>query len=362
MKNNYKPHLVKLMRLRTSMGRDFDNGICLDRNERVIPFSKDIIDDILNSIPKHAFNAYPDPESFYSALSESFNITKDKFYVTNGITEGIRVVFETLVSPGDKVVTISPTYPMYKVYSDIYQANLCEVKFRDDLTLSFNELYSSIDGNTKVVFLPNPNLPIESVFNIEELKRLAKKCLESGAVFVVDEAYAFFGARSAVPLIEEFDNLVVFQTFSKALGLAGIRLGYMVSNEENIEYLSKTRSLVESNAVSMAIGEYILKHPEITNDYVDSLNQGRKYIKEELSKMGFKYSGGSFTNGMLIFLNSEQETSELIEYLKKRNIYVRGSFGEPIKNCVRLTLGPTQAMEEFATCLKERKKVCAVGG
>jgi len=356
VKNRYKPHLVNLVRKKTSVGRDLDRGLCLDRNERVGNFPDNIIDDIYKNIPKSALSAYPDTDSLYKSIADWLKISKEKIYVTNGITEGIRVVFETLVNPGDKIVSISPTYPMYKIYAEIYQAKLYPVEFSKDLTLDIDSLYKSIDDKTSLVCVPNPNLPIESTLNIDQIRGLADRCKKDQAMLIIDEAYAFFGAPSALSLTEEYDNLIVFQTFSKAFGLAGIRLGYMISSKENIEYLSKTRSLVESNGISMAIGEYMLKNLNIMKEYVKGLNEGRDYVKSKLTAMGLKFHGGDNTNGMLIFLKNRSETEDLLSYLKTRDIYVRGSFGPPIEDCIRLTLGPKGAMEKFIEALSEWSK------
>jgi len=355
MKKRFKPHLLKIVRKRTSVGRDLVNGLRLDRNERVINFDDSILNDIYKFLPKHIMTAYPDTESLYEELSKWLKINKEEIYITNAITEGIRIVFETLVNPFDKVVMLSPTYPMYEIYAKIYQASISPVKFSADLTLDRKTLLDSIDKNTVLVCIPNPNLPVESMLTLDEIRQLAEKCKKCDTALVIDEAYAFFGSKSAMSLIKEYDNIIVFQTFSKAFGLAGVRLGYMVSNKENIEYLSKTRSLVESNGISMSIAEYMLKHPKIMQDYVRDVKDGYGYLKKELKKLGFRYFGGEFTNGILIFLNNKTDTENLISYLSSKKIYIRGSFEFPIENCVRLTLGPKAEMAKFIKALSDWK-------
>lgn len=352
IEKRFKPHLVKIERKRTSVGRDMEKGLRFDRNERVTNFPKKIIKDMLNYLPDYSFSAYPDTESLYGKLSNWLRVKTEEIYITNGITEGIRIVFETLISPNDKVIITSPTYPMYKIYSEIYQANYTPVSFRDDLSLDLSSLSNSIDNNTCLVCLPNPNLPIEHVFSLKEIRMIADKCRACGSVLVVDEAYGFFGAESAVPLIKEYDNIIIFQTFSKAFGLAGIRLGYIISAQKNISYLMKTRSLVESNGISMAIGEYMLDHPEIMKKYTAEVKEGAEYVKQQLTMFGYRFHGGNYTNGMLIFLENKDATEKLLSCLKDKKIYLRGSFESPVDNCVRLTLGPKSAMKKFIIALK----------
>lgn len=351
IEKRFKPHLVKIERKRTSVGRDLEYGLRLDRNERVTNFPKKIIKDMLNQVPDYIFNTYPDVDSLYAKLAGWLGVKAEEVYITNAITEGIRIVFETVVSPNDKVIVLSPTFPMYEIYAKIYQADYSPLYFKSDLSLDLDSLLNSIDNKTCLVCLPNPNLPIENFFSLKQIRRIADKCKECDSILAIDEAYAFFGAETALPLIREFDNIIVFQTFSKAFGLAGIRLGYMVSIKNNIDYLMRTRSLVESNGISMAIGEYMLEHAEIMKKYTEEVKEGAEYVKEQLKKLGYRFHGGSYTNGMLIFLESKDATEDLLRYLKKEKIYLRGSFEPPIDNCIRLTLGPKPIMEKVIVSL-----------
>lgn len=360
IKRRFKQHLINIDRVRTSVGRNLRKGLRLDRNERVTDFSQKVMKDLCKSLPSYLLNAYPDVEIFYSTLSKWLKVPAERLYVTNAITEGIRIVFETLASKDDEVVILQPTFPMYRIYGQIYEASIKEFNFREDLTLDVQSLCDAINIRTSLIFLPNPNLPVESVLTLKEICQIADKCKECDTFLIIDEAYAFFGAESALPLLERYDNIIIFQTFSKAFGLAGVRLGYIISTEENIKYLSKTRSLVESNALSLVVGEYMLKHPEIMREYVDKLKEGREYVQNRLSEFGIRWSGGNFSNGMLIFLRDKQQTEELLGVLRRKNIYLRGSFEYPIENCVRLTLGPkpimVRFMREFEKELKCSKK------
>ena len=351
-----KPHLEKIERKRTSVGRDLEKGLRLDRNERVSNFSDAIINEILKTLPKHIFSAYPDTEELYEKLAQFLKLRKEEIYLTNGITEAIRIIFETLINPSDRVVMLSSTYPMYGIYAQIYEAVVVPVKFSSDLQLNKDELISAITKDTALVCLANPNLPIESYLSINEIRQLADKCKEVDATLVVDEAYAFFGAKSATSLIKEYDNIIIFQTFSKAFGLAGIRLGYMISTQENIEYVSKTRSLVESNALSMKVAEYLLDHLEIKDAYVEDVKKGLSYIRPALKELGFRVFGGDYTNGMLVFLAKKSETEDLLQFLRSKNIYIRGSFEAPIENCLRLTLGPLNQMKALIAAMAQWKR------
>lgn len=344
------------MRYQTSLGRDLDHGLKLDRNEKVSNFSEDVIADIFKKFPPYSLNVSPESDVLYQKISQSLGIPKEKIYITNGITEGIKLLFETLTNPGENVIVLNPTYPMYSIYAQMYQTKYCKFGYKADLSPDWESFYSNISNDTALVMIPNPNLPIESMFTLEEVRCIADKCKEHEAILVIDEAYHYFGAPTVLGLIDEYKNLVVMRTFSKAYGLAAIRLGFMASSAENIQYLSKTRSIVESNAFSMGIAEYLLDHPELMQNHVREVKKGSKYLQNELTKLCFRWHGGNFTNGMLVFLDNHDDANDLIENLKKRKIYIRGAFEPPYDSCVRVSIGPQKIMEIFIDALRDWMK------
>lgn len=360
MKSLFKEHLLKLQRARTSVGRDIEGGLCLDRNERPTKFPDKVLDEMLETMSGHVLNFYPDPSGLYKKLSRWLDLPQEQIYVTNGITEGIRIVFETLSRPKDEVVITDPTYPMYRIYSEIYETACRSVYYGHDLKLRFEEILDVINDNTTLVCIANPNLPIESVIDPDAIGAIAEKCQRHNAAFVIDEAYSFFGAPSVIKLVNKYDNLIVLQTFAKAFGLAGIRLGYMVSKADNIDYLSKTRSIVETNSAAVAIGEYMLDHIEILHDFVRQVKEGRDYIRREMDRLRIRWFGGEYTNAILFFMKDKTEVSTLIGDLKKQKIYIRGSFGPPIENCARLTIAPKEEMkifvDAFGDWLEQKRK------
>ena len=349
---HFKPHLRALERYRTSTGRDLEDGLCLDRNERVTPFPPKVMRDLRKVLTSGLLNYYPDPGPLYEKLSKFVGVPQDQLYLVNGITEGIRVLYETLTKPGDEVVVVDPTYPMYRVYSKAYEVAHKPIRFDENLELRLDEAESLIGDKTVFVCVPNPNLPVESYVEPARLKRLAALCRERGAFLVVDEAYGFFGAESVLPFLAEFDNLIVMQTCSKAFGLAGARMGWMISSKRNIEYLSKTRGLVESNSLSMAATEYMLDHPSVMRDYSRAVRQGRDELRRGLDALGVRWLGGDRTNAMLVFLKDNPSVTDLVAHMRAKKIYVRAAFDKPFDRCVRITLGPAVALRAFLRELK----------
>lgn len=358
MKNHFKPHLQKLTRVQSSEHRDLAHGLRLDRNERTVDLPDSLIKAVYDSFPAHAFSAYPNCRKFMERLSLHLKLAPEYLYIFNGVTEGIRIIFETLTYPDDRILIMDPTYPMYGVYSNIFQLKVSYYGFVDDpsggISINWKELYGKLESeDIKILFLINPNLPVETYVEPLEQKRLAKICHDKNIILVIDEAYCLFGAESALPLIAEFDNLIVMQSFSKAFGIAGLRLGLMASQSQNIEYLSKTRSITETDSFCIHVAECLLNNYHVVEDYASAVRTGAEYLKSELSLAGFKYHGGDYTNSILIFLPKHIKAAAICSTLAAEKIYVRTGFAGNYANCIRVTLGTQKQMQIFINKFKK---------
>jgi histidinol-phosphate aminotransferase len=176
------------------------------------------------------------------------------------------------------------------------------------------------------------------------VKSIADQCATRNVFLVIDEAYYLFGGPTVIDLIEDCSNLIVLRTFSKAYGLAGLRIGFMISKQENIAYLSKSRSLVECNSMSMAIATYMLENPQLMQEHVREVADGARTIKDILKNNQIPFFGGDVTNAILILLPDSSAPAELANFLREQNVYVRANFDEPIKNAVRVSIAPPEIM------------------
>ena len=339
-----KEHLTPIKRVRVAEGRDLERGLRLDRNERVDVWPPEFLADVFSAVPPYFLSVYPESGSLYAKLARFHGVDEDELLLTSGIDGGIKTVFEVATEPGDVVGIVTPTYAMYQVYARIFDVQPFALGYTPDFDLeSIDDLLAK---SPSVFFLPNPNQPIESVFSVAELAEIAQKTLERNCLFVIDEAYHMFGAESAVELVREYENVVVARTFSKGFGVPSIRLGYLISNRDNIEALAKPRFAHESNSLTNAVAEHLLDHLDLVEDYNRRVVESREHLKTVLGEMGIP-ARGIAANFLLLDLESTERARAFVEELRAKTIYVKGPWAEPWGRYVTITLGPVETMDRF---------------
>ncbi len=341
-----RQYLKDIKRFRVSEGRDLENGLRLDRNEKVQNWESKIVKDIFDKQPDWLLSVYPDSSKIYHLISKLHKVKEENILLSSGIDGAIKTILEIMTSPGDLIGVLSPTYAMYKVYSELFQLELKEIEYSKSLKLDINSILNFLTQKPTVLFLPNPNQPIEDSLKIEELRYIAQKAEESNTLFVIDEAYHYFGADSGEELISENKNVVIARTFSKAFGVPSIRLGYILSNKENIEVFTSTRFAHESNSLSNAVAEYLLENMNIVEKYICEIIKTRNQLKSDLMNIGIK-SRGETGNYLLLDLINENIARDFVEHLKLKKIYVKGPWKGRYSKYVTITLGPYSMMERF---------------
>lgn len=353
----FKPHIQKLERTQTSENRDIKKGVLLDRNERVENYNEATYRKIIKSISRFSINATPDIQNLYKNLSKFFKVNKNNIYIGQGITELMSQIIFSLVKKNEEVVIMDPTYPMYEVLCNLNEVKIKKWKFNKNLSLEFNDLKKIVTKKTKVIFLVNPNLPIEFEFDSTLKNKIYKFCLKKNIILVYDEAYYHFGSKTEIKNSVNKKNLIVMRTFSKAWGLPSIRLGFLVTNRKLCEYISKCRSLVETNALSFQIAMWALNNRKILDNHVSQIKEGSKYIQKSLKELNIFFKGGIVTNAILIRLKDRKETENLRLFMRKKKIYIRTNFKGKIENCIRISLGPVDKMKIFMSAFNNWLKL-----
>jgi len=347
---NFKK-IDKVFRVRQTRSRY--KKIRLDKNERLSDFDNYFIKKIKNKINSNYLNTYPEVEPLYDIFSKKLRLDKEMLVLTAGSDLAIRNCFELLVGPGDKIITISPTYGMVDVYSKLFNADQIKIKFNQKLELDIKKLIDEIDHKTKLIIVANPNSPTGTIIETDKLFAILKKAEKFNCYVLIDEAYYGFYNFTLVPYLKKFQNLIISRTFSKAYGLAGCRVGFLIANKTVARRLYKFRPMYEINSISALITKEILKNETIPKKYIKETNKGKKYLVKNLDRLGFAYHN-SHANLLLVNFKKRGLKMKIWNSLKKKNILVTEQLDIPgCKNFLRICLGPVSYMKLIIDTLEE---------
>lgn len=343
-----KNYLNKLLRKKVENKKKDNKALFLNRNELLIPHDAKIKNKLVKKLKTIKLNYYPELDNFYKKLSKWLGLDKNEIFLTEGVSGAIKSLLETMTVPGkSNIIFPKPTFAMYAVYAQMFNLKIKTIDYNNNYELKFNKIYNLIDKNTALVFLPNPNVPVESVIDLNKIKQLANYCKKRKVLLVIDEVYYPFGGPTAIKLIRKYQNILIMRSFSKAFGLAGIRLGYLVGNKKNIKYVSKIRSGYETNTVSSEIASFFIDNYKIIVKNINKVKQGLRYIKNNLNKVNIEYNGGKTGNYIFINFKNKKLNSIIVKKLKEKKIYVRSGWPSPFDSGFCLSGSSEKNMKFF---------------
>lgn len=346
-----KKHLTDLYRVGNQEGNRSE-CLRLDKNENLIGFSDEVLSDLREIVTSEFLTSYPDIAPLYRALAGYTGLNPGQLYVASGSDGAIKSVFEVYVEPQDEVLLLNPTYAMFEVYAKMFQARPIGIAYEKDLKLPAGKVIEKIGPRTKLVCLANPNSPTGTVFAPDEIERIIEAASAYGALVLVDEAYYHYYGRSAANLLPAYGNLLITRTFSKALGLAAARLGYLMSNEGIVANLFKVRPMYEVNGFAVRLGLYLLERPELVARHVEDIARAKDFLEKAVSRLGLPVRR-SVTNFVLVDVGGSESAVRIAEFLREEKILVKGGFPEPcLAPYIRVTVGSCDQMAVFAEKLE----------
>ena len=315
-----------------------DNMVFLDANEN--PFENGV-------------NRYPDPQqrSLKEVLAQQKGVKPSNILFGNGSDEVLDLIFRAFCEPKeDNIITLPPTYGMYKVLSGINNIENREVLLTNDFQPNTKEILEAADANSKLLFLCSPNNPTANSFSSGKILHLLKNFQ---GIVVIDEAYIdFSNEESWVQKLGDFNNLIVTQTLSKAYGMAGIRLGICFASEELIQILNKIKPPYNVNELTQKKAlERILNVEKVKSEVVEILKE-RDMLSKVLLQLNFVTQVYD-TDANFVLAKVDNATNRYNQLLKK-GIVVRNRTTQPLcENTLRFTIGTKQENEKLIQVLKE---------
>ncbi len=310
-----------------------------------------------NENPNNApYNRYPDPLQLKlkKRIAEIKGLTPDRLFLGNGSDEAIDLLIRAFCQPGvDNILTIEPTYGMYKVCADINEVRPNSVLLTGDFQLDVNAMLQRMDQHTKMVFICSPNNPTSNSFQENDIREIIERF---NGLVVLDEAYIDFSRQPGfLKKLDEYQNLVILQTFSKAWGLAGIRLGMCFADGRVISVMNRIKYPYNVNQLTLAIAiEALLLKEPAKDRWIEEILGERERISKAL--LPFPDVLTVFPSDANFLLVRFKNPGKLYEYLINRKIIVRDRSKVSLcDGCLRITIGTKaendmllKAMEEFS--------------
>ena len=311
------------------------------------------VEEIRKSLDSDVFTRYPVQDKLHRQLCDELQLPREQVLLCAGADAAIKALYRTYIRPGDAVVMLDPSYAMYSVYAQMFRAETIPVSFDSGLVLDTKDFVKSINSGVRIVMLANPNQPTATLLDEDVLLKVLKRTADMGALVAIDESYQSFSGATALSLVKQHAHLVVIRSFSKAAGLAGLRIGFVAGHPDVVANLNKVRSVSDVNTFAILCASEILKHPQIINDYVAEIETAAQLLSERVRAMGLTPLR-TYTNFMLIRVTSRCKPARLVESLRIRGYLVKGPFIHAcLADCIRVTLGPRELMMEFSGVLEE---------
>lgn len=341
-----KPFLAKLRRIDPYVPGEQPQSadiIKLNANENPYPPAPGV-QQALRSFDASRLALYPDAngKALKTALANRFGLKPSQVFLGNGSDDVLALAFQSFFCSGEPILYPDITYSFYPVWCDLFRIPYETVPLDENFCVRVRD-YDRPNGG---IVLPNPNAPTGRGVSLDFLEDLLQH--NADCVVIIDEAYVDFGAQSAVPLIEKYENLLVVQTMSKSRSLAGLRIGYALGSETLIATLEAVKNSYNSytmDAVALAAGEAAVADEAYFQETCRKVIATRERTAEELCKLSFTVSP-SLTN-FLFVTHPKKEAPVIFEYLRQKNIFIRYFKLPRIDNYLRITVGTDAQMDRM---------------
>ena len=328
-------------------------GLRLDFNESTVGCSPRVLAR-LRSLDAELLARYPEREPVEREVASFLGLNSAQVLLTNGVDEAIHLLCSTYLDPGDEALIVVPTFAMYAIFAQAEGARVVEVPAGDNFAFPAQDLLAKLSPRTRFIAVANPNNPTGAAVAGDVLVQVAQAAPQ--AAVLVDEAYVEFHGetlidRAFVHPTRRIENLFVARTFSKAYGLAGLRIGILAGETGQMAMLRRVASPYSVNAAALAVLPEALQDQEYVSGYVAQVRSGRERLQQELGHLGLHY-WPSHANFVLVRIGSAH--GEFVQALRQRGILVRDRHSDPgCEGCVRLTVGSNEHTETLIVALRD---------
>lgn len=317
----------------------------LDMNESTTGCSPRVLAK-LNSMSAKTLALYPRREPGEKLVADFLGVAAEQVLLTNGADEGIDLLCRAYLAPGSEIIVVTPAFAMYEVFAQTEDAKVVRVPAGPEFSFPTQNVLNAITPQTRIIVICNPNNPTGLPIARPSIMQVIQAAPD--AAILLDEAYFDFYGQTLIDQIGKLPNLFIARTFSKAYGLAGLRLGVMAGDKEQISVLRRMVSPFNVNAFAMECLAEALADREFVNAYVAQVRAGREWLQKQLEQLHFK-CWPSQTNFVLCRFGELKRA--ILEALRARGIALRDR--PDCEGCARITVGKQHEMERLITELKQ---------
>ncbi len=327
-----------------SLRKTYPVPLKLDWNESTRPPSPNVVQAIRNHLSKNHLNLYPDiaVKRLRMAISRYTGLGADHILVTNGSDSALELIVRTFMDPGSVVGVPVPTYSHFVVFSRGAGLQIREIMYQDPFQVDWNALRAALNDGVSMLYLPSPSNPTGIVYHGELVKRMARRF--ENVIFLLDEAYFEFSGTTCAHLVDTYPNIIVTRTFSKAFGMAGLRVGYVLAHPEVVATLSKLHNPKSVASLNQAAAVGALEDVEYMSTYVKRVRAAREWTVDQLLKMGID-ARTTHANYILFHVDNPHD---FVRGLHDLNCFVRDRSSMPgMDGWIRVTVGTMDDMRQF---------------
>ena len=327
------------------------HGLRLDFNENTVGCSPRVLAR-LRQVTADDLARYPEREAVESCVAEFLGIDSSELLLTNGVDEAIHLLCQTYLDPGDEALIVVPTYSMYRIYMSAAGANVVSVPAAENFEFPISAVLNHVSPRTRLIAVANPNNPTGRIALREDLVQIVQSAPD--AAVLIDEAYFEFYGQTLLDQCREFPNLFVARTFSKAYGLAGLRVGVLAGHADQMHLIRRVCSPYNVNAFALACLPEALADADYVSRYVRGMVEGRTRLEHALAGSGIRF-WPSQANFVLARIGvTQHDSSAFVDQMRQCGILVRDRSGDPgCLGCVRITLGSREQTDLLLQALPE---------
>ncbi len=326
-------------------GRAAYKGSLLDFNERTQPPTNKVIKELMRFVRDGRLQIYPEYDGLERRIAEYAGVNIDQIMITNGSDQGIDIIFRTFSEKGDRVMIPGPTFAMFHQCAQVLGVDIISPNYgKEDFSFPLEKMLDSIDDTVKLIVICNPNNPTGTLVEIAAIEKIAGKA--KNAIVYLDEAYFEFSKITAVPLIENYPNIVITRTFSKAFGLASLRFGYVIATREHIAEMLKVRGPYDVNMVAgCAVGAALDDRENLEKYTSEVMNEAKPLVESFFTEHEIPF----YPSAANFILFKPDQPGKIYRKLVENGVRVRPQSQKNLNGMLRVSIGTVNQMKKFIT-------------